>query len=105
MATNLSEGKMEAPAERAQCDQSANEGREEKEREPIQQLLTGHGGPVPGTPASAMLTPIGRVGPARSGPKTARGKASVAGNALGHGILAKAQGIPGVEGAEDWDAH
>jgi hypothetical protein len=44
---------------------------------------------------------MGRSG----GPKTTQGKALVALNAVSHGIYAQAPVVPGLERAEDWDAH
>lgn len=40
-----------------------------------------------------------------SGPKTDAGKAIVSRNALSHGVLSQAAVIPGLERAEDWEAH
>jgi hypothetical protein len=41
----------------------------------------------------------------KGGPRTTQGKAIVAHNAIRHGVCAVAPVIPGIEHAEDWEAH
>src|SRR5687768_18439600 len=40
-----------------------------------------------------------------TGPKTARGKTAVSQNALAHGIMSTRPVVPGIESADEWEAH
>src|SRR5687768_6555077 len=40
-----------------------------------------------------------------TGPKTDRGKAAVRLNAVSHGVMSLRPVVPGLESAEEWDAH
>ena len=57
--------------------------------------------PVPSEAPAAHLTTNGDLG----GPKTARGKAVSSQNALAHGIMSTRPVVPGIESADEWDAH
>ena len=67
--------------------------------------LTGRGDDGPKFKLAGTLAPVSPHPRSRSGPKTPKGKAAVAGNAIKHGIFARARVLPGVERPEEWEAH
>jgi hypothetical protein len=64
-------------------------------------MTQSHQSPVPSDAPGTHLT----TGNGFGGPKTARGKASSSQNALAHGIMSTRPVVPGIESAEEWEAH
>ncbi|HET7768148.1 MAG TPA: hypothetical protein VFN74_05185 [Chloroflexota bacterium] len=65
-------------------------------------MTQSHQSAVPSDPANTHLTNTnGNLG----GPKTAKGKAASSQNSLAHGIMSTRPLVPGVEHADEWEAH